>query len=194
VDRGLPPTSVVTVTLPTSFADDRVRPPLCADETTTLRAFLDYHRGTLRWKCAGLTQEQLAQGLPPTDMTLGGIMKHLAVVESDWFEDTFAGGSQMPPFDTVDWDADSGWEWHTARDDTPAELFGLFDEAVRRADAVIAEALAGIGLDAQSQKKDRREGTPFSLRRILVHMIEEYARHNGHADLIRQSIDGATGE
>ena len=65
---------------------------------------------------------------------------------------------------------------------------------MRRADAVIDEALAGHGLDAESQKKDHREGTPFSLRRILVHMIEEYARHNGHADLIRQSIDGATGE
>ena len=100
----------------------------------------------------------------------------------------------MPPFDTVDWDADPDWEWHTARGDTPEELFALFDDAVRRADAVIDEALAGRGLDAESQEKDRLEGTPFSLRRIIVHMIEEYARHNGHADLIRQSIDGATGE
>jgi hypothetical protein len=127
-------------------------------------------------------------------MTLGGIMKHLALVESDWFEDTFARGSPMPPFDTVDWDDDRDWEWHTAPDDTPEGLFALFDEAVRRADAVIDEALAGPGLDAESKKKDPREGTPFSLRRIIVHMIEEYARHNGHADLIRQSIDGATGE
>jgi uncharacterized damage-inducible protein DinB len=177
-----------------SFSDDRVRPPLRADETTTLRAFLDYHRGTLRWKCAGLTQQQLAQALPPSDMTLGGLMKHLAVVESGWFEETFAGRSQMPPFDTVDWDGDPDWEWHTARDDTPEELLALFDEAVRRADEVIDGALADGGLDAESQEEDLREGTPFSLRRIIVHMIEEYARHNGHADLIRQSIDGATGE
>ena len=180
--------------LPSFAAEDRVRPPLCADEVTTLRAFLDYHRDTLRWKCAGLTQEQLAKALPPSDLTLGGMMKHLALVESDWFEDTFLGGSPMPPFDTVDWDADRDWEWHTARDDTPEELFALFDEAVRRADAVINDALAGLGLDAESQKQDRCEGTPFSLRRIVVHMIEEYARHNGHADLIRQSIDGAIGE
>ena len=182
------------MTLPTFSADDRVRPPLRADEATTLRAFLNYHRDTLRWKCAGLTQRQLAQGLPPTDMTLGGLLKHLAVVESAWFEETFAGVSPMPPFDTVDWDADRDWEWHTARDNTPEELYALFDEAVRRADAVIDEALAGAGLDAESQETDRREGTPFSLRRIIVHMIEEYARHNGHADLIRESIDGQTGQ
>jgi uncharacterized damage-inducible protein DinB len=182
------------MSLPSFSADDRVRPPLRADETTTLRTFLDYHRDTLRWKCAGLTQEQLEQALPPADMTVGGIMKHLALVESDWFEDTFAGASPMSPFDAVDWEADPDWEWDTARDDTAEELFSLFDEAVRRADAVIDKALAGPGLDADSQRTDHREGTPFSLRRILVHVIEEYARHNGHADLIRQSIDGATGE
>jgi uncharacterized damage-inducible protein DinB len=173
---------------------DRTDPPLLADEATTLRAFLDYQRDTFRWKCAGLTQEQLAQSLEPSDMTLGGMMKHLAVVESGWFEETFAGGSQMPPFDTVDWDADRDWEWHTAKDDTPEDLRTLFDEACRRADAVLDQALAGPGLDAESASKDRREGTPFSLRWIVVHMIEEYARHNGHADLIRESIDGETGE
>ncbi len=179
----------------TSFsADDRVRPPLAADEATTLRAFLDYHRDTIRWKCAGLTQQQLAQPLAPSDMTLGGMMKHLAVVESGWFEETFGGGSLMPPFDTVNWDADRDWEWHTAKDDTPEELFALFDESCRRADAILGEAMAGGGLDSESAEKDRRNGTPFSLRRILVHMIEEYARHNGHADLIRESIDGETGE
>jgi uncharacterized damage-inducible protein DinB len=179
---------------PVIQSDDRTDPPLQADEATTLRAFLDFHRDTFRWKCGGLTQEQLAQSLPPSDMTLGGMMKHLAVVESGWFEETFAGGSQMPPFDTVDWDADRDWEWHTAKDDSPEELFALFDEAVRRADAVIDAALAGGGLDAPSAKTSPREGTAFSLRWIIAHMIEEYARHTGHADLIRQSIDGATGE
>ncbi len=180
----------------TSFsADDRTDPPLVADEATTLRAFLDFHRDTFRWKCAGLTQQQLAEALPPSDMTLGGMMKHLAIVESGWFEETFRGGQTMPPFDTVDWEADRDWEWHTAKDDTPEELRALFDEAVRRADAVIDAALAtDAGLDATSSRESRREGTPFSLRWILVHMIEEYARHNGHADLIRQSIDGETGE
>ena len=173
--------------------DTRIDPPLRDDEVATLRAFLDYHRETFRWKCRGLTQDELARSLPPTDMTLGGMMKHLAVVESGWFEETFAGGSLMPPFDTVDWDADRDWEWHTAHDDSPEELFAVFDEAVRRADAVIDEALAGRGLDSESAKPSRDDGA-FSLRWIIVHLIEEYARHNGHADLLRESIDGQTGE
>ena len=173
----------------------RVDPPLQADEATTLRAFLDFHRDTFRWKCSGLTQEQLAQPLAPSDMTLGGMMKHLALVESSWFEEVYAGGLYMPPFDSVDWDADRDWEWHTAKDDTPTELRALFDEAVRRADAVIEAAVAADGLDGVSMEESRHEGEgAFSLRWILVHMIEEYARHLGHADLIRESIDGQTGQ
>lgn len=111
---------------------ERTVRPLRADETTTLRAFLDFHRDTLRMKCSGLSQEQLSRSLPPGDLTLGGLLKHLASVESDWFEETFAGGSLMPPFDSVDWEADPDWDWHTARDDTPQELFALFDAAIRR--------------------------------------------------------------
>jgi len=172
----------------------RIDPPLQGDEATTVRAFLNYHRDTFRWKCSGLTQDQLARAIPPSDMTLGGLMKHLALVESGWFESTFAGGERMPPFEDVDWDAQPDWEWHGAKDDSPEELGALYDEAVRRADAVIDDALTGPGLDGQSVRKSRREGTAFSLRWIILHMIEEYARHNGHADLIRQSIDGATGE
>jgi Protein of unknown function (DUF664) len=172
----------------------RTDPPLRSDEVTTLRSFLDYHRDTFRWKCSGLTQDQLARSLPPSDMTLGGMMKHLALVESSWFEKNFEGGSYMPPYDTVDWDDDPDWEWHTARQDSPEELRALFDEAVRRADAVIDRALGGDGLDATSVRPSRRLETPFSLRWIILHMIEEYARHNGHADLIRESIDGLTGE
>jgi uncharacterized damage-inducible protein DinB len=172
----------------------RVDPPVRADEATTLRTFLDFHRDTFRWKCSGLSQEQLAQPHPPSDMTLGGMMKHLAVVESGWFEQTFAGGELMPPFDAVDWDADRDWEWHTARDDAPEDLRDLFDEACRRADAVIDRALAEGGLDKESVVESRRGEGRFSLRWIIVHMIEEYARHNGHADLIRESIDGRTGE
>jgi hypothetical protein len=176
--------------------DPRVDPPQHGDEVAILRGFLTYHRETLRLKCGGLTQEQLGRPLAPTDMTLGGMMKHLAVVESGWFEETFAGGSLMPPFDTVDWDADGDWEWHTAKDDTPDELFALFDEAVRRSDAVLDEALApgGVGLDGLSALEARDGAGRFSLRWIVLHLIEEYARHNGHADLIRESIDGQTGE
>src|SRR3954452_19823057 len=175
---------------------DRTNFPLRGDEATTLRAFLDYQRDILRMKCAGLSQAQLAQALPPSDMTLGGMMKHLAIVDQSWFEDDFGGSGLMPPFDTVDWDADRDWEWHTARDDTPDELFALFDDACRRADAVLDEALAdgAPGLDRLSVAEASGGRGRFSLRRILVHMIEEYARHNGHADLIREAIDGQTGE
>jgi uncharacterized damage-inducible protein DinB len=174
---------------------ERAERPLRADEVTSLRGFLDYHRDTFRMKCAGLTQAQLAQPLAPSDMTLGGMMKHLAIVDQSWCEDDFAGRGLMPPFDTVDWDADRDWEWHTARDDTPEELLALFDEAVRRSDAVLDRALApeGPGLDGLSVLDDAEDGR-FSLRWILLHLIEEYARHNGHADLIRESIDGQTGQ
>jgi hypothetical protein len=174
---------------------ERTERPVRADEATSLRGFLDHHRDTFRMKCAGLTQEQLAQPLPPSDMTLGGMMKHLAIVDQSWFEDDFAGGGLMPPFDTVDWDADRDWEWHTAKDDSPEELLALFDEACRRSDAVLDAALApgGVGLDGLSVAVDEERGR-FSLRWIVLHMIEEYARHNGHADLIRESIDGQTGQ
>jgi len=176
-------------------ADDlRVDPPLHGDEVAVLRAFLTYQRDTLRWKCSGLTQEQLAQSLPPTDMSLGGLMKHLALVESHWFDHIFGDVGYLPPFDSVDWDADRDWEFHSAREDSPEELRALFDEAVRRADAVVDDALAGGGLDTESVRRSPRTSETFTLRWILVHMVEEYSRHNGHADLIRQSIDGQTGE
>jgi len=85
---------------------ERAERPLRSDEVTTLRGFLDHHRDTFRMKCAGLSQAQLAQPLPPSDMTLGGMMKHLAIVDQSWFEDDFAGRGLMPPFDTADWEAD----------------------------------------------------------------------------------------
>jgi hypothetical protein len=175
---------------------ERTEKPLRADEATSLRAFLDHHRDTFRWKCEGLTQEQLAQPLAPSEMTLGGMIKHLAVVEQSWFEDDFLGLGLMPPYDAVDWDADEDWEWHTAKDDTPEELFALLDEARRRSDAVLDQALApgGVGLDGLSFSEHPDGRGRFSLRWIILHMIEEYARHNGHADLIRESIDGQTGQ
>jgi uncharacterized damage-inducible protein DinB len=174
----------------------RVDPPLRSDEVTILRGFLDFHRDTLRWKCAGLTREQLGVSLPPSDMTLGGMMKHLAAVESSWFDRVFSGRELMSPFDTVDWESDPDWEWRTAADDTPAQLRTVFDASVQRANAVIDAALrTEAGLESLSARGTRRAPTEqFSLRWILVHMVEEYCRHNGHADLIRQSIDGQVGE
>jgi hypothetical protein len=92
----------------------------------------------------------------------------------------------------VDWDADPDWEWRTAAEDAPADLFALFDRAVAAGNRRIAAVLEGPGLDAESVRPSRRTEEKFTLRWILVHLIEEYARHAGHADLIRESIDGAT--
>ena len=174
-------------------ASTRTEAPIRADELTALRGFLDYHRDTLRWKCAGLTQQQLAQPLPPSSMTLGGIMKHLALVEVGWFGHTMLERPYPAPFDSIDWDADPDWEWRTAADDSPEELRGLYDECVRSADSCLDQVLASGGLDAESLRESKSQGA-FRLRWVMLHMIEEYARHNGHADLIRESVDGETGE
>jgi uncharacterized damage-inducible protein DinB len=173
---------------------DRTDPPLAADEATTLRGFLDYHRDTLRWKAEGLDHDRLNQALAPSTLTLAGLLKHLALVESHWLSHVLFDRELMPPFDTADWDADGDWEFTSAPDDEPDQLRGLFDEATKRSDALIDEALEKDGLDTLSALPGRRTGGHFSLRWILVHLVEEYARHNGHADLIRESIDGATGE
>ena len=178
----------------TSFqSDDRVQPPVAGDEAATLLGFLNYQRDTLRWKCAGLTADQLATCLPPSSLTLGGLLKHVAVVEAGWLNQYFAGGVVKPSwFDEMD-HGDPDWSFRSATDETPAQLFAWFDESITVSDQVVSEALAGPdGLGALSQGAE--DGQHTSLRWILCHLIEEYARHNGHADLLRQAVDGATGE
>ena len=176
--------------MPTVRPEDRTKVPFNADERTTLVAFLDWHRDTLRMKTAGLDAEQLDTALPPSDLTLGGMLKHLAYVEDWWFGINFVGRPATAPFDDVDWDADEDWDWHSASGATLEELRELFDRFVEASDQVIS---AAASLDEVAGRRHPRTGEGLSLRWILVHMIEEYARHNGHADLIRQSIDGSTG-
>ncbi len=172
----------------------RLDPPLTAGEAPTLVAYLNYHRDTLRMKTAGLTAEQLGARLAPSTMTLGGMLKHLALVEDYWFSVILMGNDEAEPWNSADWNSDRDWEWHTAVDDDPEQLRALFDEAVAASDRILERALAEDGLDRLSVKDSRQVEGKFSLRWIVVHMIEEYARHNGHADLIRESIDGVTGE
>jgi uncharacterized damage-inducible protein DinB len=180
---------------PPATAEDRTDPPLLADELATLRGYLDFHRDTLRWKTAGLDQQQLATPHPPSTMTLGGIMKHLALVEDHWFSVILLGNEQAEQWRDVDWEGDPDWEWRTAADDTPEQQLALFDEACAASDRCLEQAVAtDTGLATPSVKQSRREKSAFSARWILVHMIEEYARHNGHADLIREAVDGQTGE
>lgn len=173
---------------------ERTDPPLCADEATTLLGFLDYHRHTLLLKTADLDGDQLDRTHPPSSMTLGGMLKHLALVETSWFSEIFLGGTEMSPFDTVDWAADYDWDWHSAASDSPAQLRALLQQAIAESDDIVRAALTSGGLDSVSVRTSRRTGEPYNLRWIVAHMIEEYARHNGHADLIRESIDGLTGE
>jgi uncharacterized damage-inducible protein DinB len=161
-----------------------------ADERTMLEGYLDAYRSLAVRKVAGLTQEQLAIAHPPTTMTLGGILKHLAVVEDDWFHSDLAGNDFPEPWASVPADEIDDWEWTSAANDSPEELRAIFDAACARSRAACADVAS---LDAMSVKTDG-QGRPWSLRWIYVHLIEEYARHVGHADLIRESIDGSTGD
>jgi uncharacterized damage-inducible protein DinB len=173
---------------------ERVDPPLRGSEAETLLGYLTYHRNTLRQKTYDLSAVLLHATLEPSTMTLGGIVKHLALVEAWWFNEVFLGNPQIEPWASVVWDADEDWDWHSAADDSPEQLHALFDSATEASDATVAAALADGDLDRLSAMDSRRESGKFSLRWIIVHMIEEYARHNGHADLLRESIDGTTGE
>jgi uncharacterized damage-inducible protein DinB len=171
----------------------RPEPPLAGDEAATLLGFLDFQRATLAWKCAGLDAAGLAATVAPSPMTLGGILKHLAYVEADWFTRTLLGRDRPPPWDAVDWTADPDWDWHSAAADPPEQLRALWQDTVADSRAIVAAALADGDL-GQLARRTWPDGRAASLRWILTHMIEEYARHNGHADLLRESVDGRTGE
>ncbi|THV26551.1 DinB family protein [Glycomyces paridis] len=183
------------MTEPEALIDDhgRPEPPVAGDEAATLLGFLDYQRATFAWKTAGLDAAGLNATVGVSTMTLGGMLKHLSYVETDWFARFLLARPAGEPWDSVDWKADLDWDWHSAADDEPDDLRSLWRGSVETARALTAEALADGGLSrpAATAWSDGRRPT---LRWILVHMIEEYARHNGHADLIRESIDGEVGE
>ncbi|MDO8309334.1 MAG: DinB family protein [Actinomycetota bacterium] len=177
----------------TARGEDRIDPPLAADEAPTLLGFLDYQRATLRWKCTGLTANQLATPVPPTPLTVGGLLKHLAVVEAGWMNQTFTGGVVKPSWFNELHHDDPDWSFTSAASASPEQLIAWFDESILVSDGVIADALAGPeGLATLSQGDE--DGQHVSLRWIICHLIEEYARHNGHADLLREALDGSVGE
>jgi uncharacterized damage-inducible protein DinB len=171
----------------------RPEPPPAADEIATLLGFLDFQRATLQWKCAGLDAAGMRATVGASPMTLGGMLKHLACVEATWCSWWLHGRDPGTPWNAVDWDADPDWAWHSAAEDTPEKLFALWQDAVARSRALLAEALADGGLERLTRRPTPYGEAP-SVRWILCHLIEEYARHNGHADLIRESVDGLTGE
>ena len=179
-----------------SVLDDhgRPEPPVASGETETLLGFLDYQRATLAWKCRGLDAAGLSATVGASTMTLGGLLKHMALVESGWFSRSLHGREREAPWDAIDWEADPDWDWHSAASDSPEELFARWEGAVEQSRSLVAEVFArGAGLD-QLAARGWPDGRTPNLRWIVVHMIEEYARHNGHADLLRESIDGETGE
>ena len=168
---------------------DRDDPPYDAGELDTSLGFLDYQRLTLLTKCEGLTDEQLRVRLPSSSLTLAGLLKHGALNEDWWFSHRFAGFDGLEPWSSVDFEADPEWEFRTALEQDGNELRELYIGACDRSRAVVA------GRDpAERSVNPTGSGQYPTLRWVVGHMIEEVARHNGHADLLRESIDGVTGE
>lgn len=169
----------------------RRTPPTAGTESEVLRGFLEFHRQTLLWKISGLDRDAMLRTSPPSTMTLLGMVKHLAFVE-DWWFGRVLHGEVGAPWDDVDWDADPDWDWNSATGDALEDVLTLWQEAIARSqDALDA---APDGLETLAAHPPRWAGADMNLRWIVVHMIEEYSRHNGHADLLRESIDGQVGE
>ncbi|MFC9735560.1 DinB family protein [Streptomyces roseolus] len=168
-------------------APERVDPSTTADERQALEQWLDYHRATLAAKCAGLTDEQVrTASAPPSDLSLLGLVRHMAEVERGWFRRVLAG-EEAPWLYATEKDFDR--DLHVTPEDGYAEAYATWQDEIAHAREVAAErALDDLGAGVH------RSGELFNLRWIYLHMIEEYARHNGHADLIRERIDGATGD
>ncbi len=167
-------------------------PPVAGNEIATLLGSLERQRATFAWKSGGLDAEGLSATVGVSSMTLGGLLKHLALVETEYFSVRLGGQPYGAPWDSVDWAANPDWPWTSAADDSAEELYAIWQQAVSRSRAAVDEALANGGLDQLAMHTGWSD--PPSLRRQLIDIIEEYARHVGHADLLRESIDGVVGE
>ncbi|MGG8407281.1 DinB family protein [Streptomyces sp. 12297] len=166
-------------------ADTRTGPPLTGGERETLRAFLDYQRATLAMKCEGLTDEQLRRrASPPSTLSLLGLVRHMAEVERAWFRRTI-DGEDVPLVWSPDGDYQAAYEAGAA---SRAEAFTAWEAEVAHARRIEA---AAESLDVTGHQV--RWGEDVSLRLVMLHLIHEYARHNGHADFLREAIDGTVG-
>ncbi|MEU1572405.1 DinB family protein [Streptomyces collinus] len=170
------------------MTNERHEPATTADERTMLEGWLDYHRQTLAWKCEGLTDVQLrTAAVEPSELSLMGLVRHMAEVERGWFRKVLAAEDAGPLYYTEE---DPDGEFHLSESDTWEEAYATWQSEIETA----RRNAARFGLDDVSEGKSSRTGKRFNLRWIYTHMIEEYARHNGHADLIRERVDGATGD
>ncbi|GAA3776096.1 DinB family protein [Micromonospora maritima] len=164
---------------------ERIGPPLRAGERETLRAFLDFHRATLALKCEGLTDEQLRRAAsPPSTLSLLGLLRHMAEVERTWFRRVIAA-EDVPLIWSATGDFQAAYD---VRDADGAEAFEVWRREVEHARRIEREAGS---LDVTGHQA--RWGEDVSLRLVMLHMMHEYARHNGHADLIREAVDGSVG-
>ena len=175
------------------MTDTPWEPPLSGNEVEHLMGALDRLRWTFRWKADGLSREGLNARIGPSSLTLAGLLKHLATQE-DYASTHKLTGAPMPPeWDANGWDGDDDWEFSSAASDSPESLYALYDGAVARSRAAIAAYLADGGLDRQVHLAEL-VGEPVNVRRIVYDMVEEYGRHTGQADLLREAVDGRVGE
>lgn len=168
----------------------RTEPDPDGPEAMLVGQYLDYQRETVLAKTEGLDREQMARSHPPSTLTLGGLLYHLALVEEDWMEVRFLGRSEREPWAGVDWEADPNWEFRTSAEMDPEHLRQRYREACERSRQAVSGASGLDQLSVQPLSSGRR----FSLRWVLLHLLEETARHAGHADFLRESIDGSVGE
>jgi hypothetical protein len=179
----------------TPMTDTPWDPPLAGSEAEQLAGALDRLRTIFRWKADALDAPGLRQRIGASSLTLGGLLKHLALVEDYYFGTKLAGTPLGEAWPEADWDADPDWEFTSSLQDAPGTLYALWDGAVARSRARLAAALARDGDLGQLVAVHREsDGRHASLRRLVCDLIEEYGRHAGHADLIREAVDGLTGE
>lgn len=167
-------------------------PPLASTEAEHLLGSLEKLRATFFWKASGLDHAALQVTIGASALTLGQLLKHLAVVEDDITTDRLTGASIGEPWETI-WAGGMDWQFTSAGDDSPEELYALWLGAVARSRSRVEAALAVGGLDQLVHVDDGR-GNHASLRRLLHDLVEEYGRHTGHADLLREAVDGLVGE
>lgn len=172
-------------------SDTPWEPPIAGTEAEHLLGALDRLRTTFRWKADGLDDDGLRARIGSSSLTIGGLLKHLAFVEDHASTVRLSGASPGEPWESS-WGGD-GWDFASAGDDSAAELYGLWDAAVERARARYRKALADAGPE-QLVHMGWPDGRKASLRRLLFDLVEEYGRHTGHTDLLREAIDGRVGE
>jgi uncharacterized damage-inducible protein DinB len=168
-------------------------PSVAPTEAEALLSVLDRNRRTFAWKTSGLDAEGLGATTAASAMTLGGLVKHMALVEADWLAVKLAGLDYRAPWDAVDFDADPDWEWRTGALDAPEDVYALWREAVERSRKAVHDVITERGLDGPASFTWPDGRTP-SVRAMLLDMVEEYARHTGHADILREAVDGRVGE